>query len=152
VSRNATVHPVFQPLLNAIAPLVEHGPLEPETPITTRRRNPAQHAYQLLVELTAVHAPPEGYTEAAQLPPLTNRARAVILRGAPDVLNDFDLEPDEIADIFDHEVDARLWLSAKIEPLLRRELFLSVAAQLEADAEILRQNAADPELRRSDWL
>ena len=152
-TRHEYIHPALREIVNVIAPLTQSPSGEAQASIPTSKglRNPTQRAYQLLVELTALHAPTEGYSEAAQLPPLTNRARAVILRGAPDVLNDFEVEPSEIADIFEQEVDARLWLSAKIEPLLRRELFLAVTAELEADAEVLRQNAVDAELRRSDW-
>lgn len=101
---------------------------------------PALRAYQALVAQLAANAPrPDGFTHVQQLGPLTNAQRALLLRANPDVTNDLEITAEGLADLFDGTVTADLYVSAVVEPLLRRWLLLDVIAECEAAARL-----ADP--------
>jgi hypothetical protein len=110
----------------------------------TPTHSPILRAYQFLVASIAAQEPRDGFTHVQQLPPLTNAQRTLILRANPDVTNDLEITAEGLADIFEGNVSAELYLSATVEPLLRRWLFLEVCAEAEASAQLA--DAVDIEL------
>jgi hypothetical protein len=110
----------------------------------TPTRSPVLRAYQSLVAQIATDEPRDGFTHVQQLPPLTNAQRTLILRANPDVTNDLEITAEGLADIFEGNVSADLYVSATVEPLLRRWLLLDVVAECEANAQLA--DAVDVEL------
>jgi hypothetical protein len=101
-------------------------------------------AYQRLIDRLCTEGPVDGPTCVQQLPHITNPERALVLRENPDLLNDANISADGLADVFEGNVSAALYLSAVLEPLLRRWLFLDVCAECEANAQLA--DAVDVEL------
>jgi hypothetical protein len=100
--------------------------------------------YRALVSQLAANAPlPDGFTHVQQLQPLSNAQRALLLRVNPDVLNDWDVTAEGLADVFDGHVLPGMFLAATLEPLLRRWLLLDVIAECEAERERLEAQRYD---------
>lgn len=161
MSRNAHeyVHPAIRAAAQGLAQANTYGelpatagPLESThsayqrnlRDLQARLRNPALHAYARLVDELATNVNPDvGLYDPKQLRQLSNAERAIVIRGAADVLDPLEVEPAEIAEVYEGTVDARLWLATRIEPLLRQRLFEDVQAEIAKDEEIVRANAAD---------
>ncbi len=140
--------PAFQALAevsNYPAQPLPAGPLLPEAPKAAERlRNPAMAQYRRLIDEIATNVNRDiGWYDVKQVRPLSNAERAAVIRANPDVLNDFPLDAEQIALIFEGSLDARLWLAAGIEGAVRKWVFDDVTVELEADAKILRANRAD---------
>lgn len=153
MSRHENVHPAFRGILNAIAPPAEAlpaGPLEPAVPLSRSFAeavtSPAKAAYQRLVDELAANVNPDiGLYDVKQLRPLSSHEKAIVLRANPDCLNDIQVLGDELAEIYDGNLDPRLWLMATVEPLVRKWLFDDVRKEIAKDEEILRASAFDAE-------
>ena len=115
-------------------------------------RNPAQHLYQKLVAELATNLGDQGLYDVKQLRSLSHAERATVLRANPDVINWFAFDPQQMADVLDGGLDARLWFSVVTESALRRWLFEDVKAEITRDEAILDESARDPELRKADFL
>lgn len=116
--------------------------------VTQTAVNPAEAAYWALVAELAANVPDEGYYDVKQLRPLSNTERAVILLANPDVLNDFEFEPDQLAEVITGTADPHTWVVACTDKPLREWLFDDICGEVERDHEIVRQDAMDPYLRR----
>jgi hypothetical protein len=120
-------------------------PLSPS--FAQQARNPDLFRYGQLVSVVATRfeGRDEGLYDVKQLAPLTNAERGLILRCNPDLLNGLHDDAEQLAEVLEGTVSPGLYLSAKLEPLLRKQLFEDVCAEIERDAELLRQSSFDPE-------
>lgn len=110
------------------------------------RRNPGLSDYHKLVcELVTAVNPDVGLYAVQQLRALSHPERAIVLKANPDCLNAFDLDPLELADVFEGVMDARQWLTAKADPCIRQWLFEDVQADIEADEATVRAARFDAE-------
>src|ERR1043166_413526 len=92
------LHPDLRPAFQALAE-VRNFPARTRPQVGNR--NPAQVAYQRLVDELAANVGDEGWYDVKQVRPLSNAERAATIRANPDVLNDFPLDAEQIALIFE---------------------------------------------------
>lgn len=176
-TRHKHVHPIFQPLLDAITPALgnslpepvaeqraaaieslaaNEGPLTPElsyvAQVVETEIDPAQAAYRALIDELAANVPDVGYYDVKQMRPLTNAEKATVLEANPDAVNNLSLEPDQIVSVLRGELDVGLWMLSLVSGPLREWLFEDVLAEIERDEDVVHQDAMDPYQRRGDQI
>jgi hypothetical protein len=112
----------------------------------------AKQAYQALVEhIAAVNEPRDGFRSIADLPPLTDAQRGLVLQANPDLMNELEIVPADVAAIYAQPDSSLLglyerlgcYLAAQLRPHVSRWLLDDVQAEVERENERMEVSRAE---------
>lgn len=135
----SNVHPIFRPLLEAIAPSV--SPLSP-TPEQTAFAA-LQAEYRDFIWNIATDEPESGYNSVDDLPAISDEDRALVLRAKPDLVKGVSLDAEVLAGLHAGPdaplagLHARLglYLVMQLHPAINRQVFVDVRTECDNRAE-----------------